>query len=298
MLLQYKHFGMYKNDQKSAENYISSKDFEGLQLHCSKQVCVHSLVSFILREVATYWYLILCNLFQVEKVMNLWNNDDEFRMQYVRSNMNSTLRRLKTSDGRSLGPDEEPPVLRSNQGKGPSFPLPPANISNSVPPVALETKIEASKEVDLFPTLQAATKNQPVKPKKTAEPISDKTKETVVAKVLDREVENNEVDSRTKEEEERIKKAEELLKKEEELRKQKAEAELKEQCRLEQRAKAKEAEERKKRQAEKAQARAEYRAQKEAELREKVTPFYSLNLLIKLTFIGLFNTTPSKQIYN
>ncbi|CAL9127532.1 unnamed protein product [Musa textilis] len=237
-----KHFGMYKNDQKSAENYISSKEFGGLQLHCSKQV---------------------------EKVMNLWNNDDEFRMQYVKSNMNSTLRRLKTSDGRSLGPDEEPPVLRSNQGKGPSFPLPPANISNSVPPVALETKIESSKEVDLFPTLQAKTKNQPVKPKKTAKPISDKTKETVVAKVLDREVENNEVDSRTKEEEERIKKAGELLKKEEELRKQKSEAELKEQCRLEQRAKAKEAEERKKRQAEKAQARAEYRAQKEAELREK-----------------------------
>ncbi|RWW34380.1 hypothetical protein GW17_00000844 [Ensete ventricosum] len=206
---------------------------------------------------------------KVEKVMNLWNNDDEFRVQYVGSNMNSTLRRLKTSDGRSLGPDEEPPIIRSNQVKGPSFPLPLANISDHVPPVALEAKIETSKEVDLFPAMQAATKNQPVKPKKTAKPISNKTKETVVAKVLDREVENNEVDSRTKEEEECIKKAEELLKKEEELRKQKAQAELKEQCRLEQRAKAKEAEERKKRQAEKAQARAEYRAQKEAELREK-----------------------------
>ncbi|RWW77621.1 hypothetical protein BHE74_00014216 [Ensete ventricosum] len=206
---------------------------------------------------------------KVEKVMNLWNNDDEFRVQYVGSNMNSTLRRLKTSDGRSLGPDEEPPIIHSNQVKGPSFPLPLANISDYVPPVALEAKIEASKEVDLFPAMQAATKNQPVKPKKTAKPISNKTKETVVAKVLDREVENNEVDSRTKEEEECIKKAEELLKKEEELRKQKAQAELKEQCRLEQRAKAKEAEERKKRQAEKAQARAEYRAQKEAELREK-----------------------------
>ncbi|RRT50166.1 hypothetical protein B296_00047824 [Ensete ventricosum] len=206
---------------------------------------------------------------KVEKVMNLWNNDDEFRVQYVGSNMNSTLRRLKTSDGRSLGPDEEPPIIRSNQVKGPSFPLPLANISDYVPPVALEAKIETSKEVDLFPAMQAATKNQPVKPKKTAKPVSNKTKETVVAKVLDREVENNEVDSGTKEEEECIKKAEELLKKEEELRKQKAQAELKEQCRLEQRAKAKEAEERKKRQAEKAQARAEYRAQKEAELREK-----------------------------
>ncbi|KAJ8475531.1 hypothetical protein OPV22_019258 [Ensete ventricosum] len=237
-----KHFSMYKNDQKSAENYLSSRDFGGLLLHCSKRV---------------------------EKVMELWNNDEEFRLQYVKSNMNSTLRRLNTSDGRSLGPDEDPPVIQSNQGKGLGLQHPQANVGVSVKPVALEAKLETSKE-DSFPALPAATKNQPVKPKKPAKRLSDETKETHTARVLDREVENSEkVVSVTKEEEERIKKLQESSKKEEELRKEKAAAELKEQRRLEQRAKAKEAEERKRRQAEKAQARAEYRAQKEAELREK-----------------------------
>ncbi|CAL9192390.1 uncharacterized protein LOC103974640 [Musa acuminata AAA Group] len=237
-----KHFSMYKNDQKSAENYLSSRDFEGLLRHCSKQV---------------------------EKVMELWNNDEEFRLQYVKSNMNSTLRRLNTSDGRSLGPDEDPPVIHSNQGKGLGLHHPQANVGVSVKPVALEAKLETSKE-DSFPALPAATKNQPVKPKKPAKPMLDETKETSTARVLDREVENSEkMISVIKEEEERIKNLQESSKKEEELRKEKATAELKEQCRLEQRAKAKEAEERKKRQAEKAQARADYQAQKEAELREK-----------------------------
>ncbi|CAL9186103.1 unnamed protein product [Musa hybrid cultivar] len=238
-----KHFSMYKNDQKSAENYLSSRDFEGLLRHCSKQV---------------------------EKVMELWNNDEEFRLQYVKSNMNSTLRRLNTSDGRSLGPDEDPPFIHSNQGKGLGLHHPQANVGVSVKPVALEAKLETSKE-DSFPALPAAaTKNQPVKPRKPAKSMLDETKETSTARVLDREVENSEkVISVTKEEEERIKNLQESSKKEEELRKEKATAELKEQCRLEQRAKAKEAEERKKRQAEKAQARAEYQAQKEAELREK-----------------------------
>ncbi|CAD5178975.1 unnamed protein product [Musa acuminata subsp. malaccensis] len=237
-----KHFSMYKNDQKSAENYLSSRDFEGLLRHCSKQV---------------------------EKVMELWNNDEEFRLQYVKSNMNSTLRRLNTSDGRSLGPDEDPPVIHSNQGKGLGLHHPQANVGVSVKPVALEAKLETSKE-DSFPALPAATKNQPVKPKKPAKPMLDETKETSTARVLVREVENSaKVISVIKEEEERIKNLQESSKKEEELRKEKATAELKEQCRLEQRAKAKEAEERKKRQAEKAQARAEYQAQKEAELREK-----------------------------
>ncbi|RZS10401.1 hypothetical protein BHM03_00041634 [Ensete ventricosum] len=206
---------------------------------------------------------------KVEKVMELWNNDEEFRLQYVKSNMNSTLRRLNTSDGRSLGPDEDPPVIQSNQGKGLGLQHPQVNVGVSVKPVALEAKLETSKE-DSFPALPAATKNQPVKPKKPAKRLPDETKETHTARVLDREVENSEkVVSVTKEEEERIKKLQESSKKEEELRKEKAAAELKEQCRLEQRAKAKEAEERKRRQAEKAQARAEYRAQKEAELREK-----------------------------
>ncbi|KAL7116401.1 hypothetical protein ACP275_03G002900 [Erythranthe tilingii] len=47
----------------------------------------------------------------VERFMELWNEDGEFRREYVRFNGRSTITRLETLDGRSLGPDEVPPVL-------------------------------------------------------------------------------------------------------------------------------------------------------------------------------------------
>ncbi|XP_042454764.1 proton pump-interactor 1-like [Zingiber officinale] len=68
-----KHFNLYKSDQISAERYLSSRDLRGLLSHCSKQV---------------------------ENAMAMWNNDEEFRMQYVKSNMNSTLRRKRSSKKR------------------------------------------------------------------------------------------------------------------------------------------------------------------------------------------------------
>ncbi|PPS11646.1 hypothetical protein GOBAR_AA08981 [Gossypium barbadense] len=48
---------------------------------------------------------------QVEKFMDLWNNNDAFQKEYVRCNERSTLWRLRTLDGRSLGPGEVPPVI-------------------------------------------------------------------------------------------------------------------------------------------------------------------------------------------
>ncbi|PPD74657.1 hypothetical protein GOBAR_DD28415 [Gossypium barbadense] len=48
---------------------------------------------------------------QVEKFTDLWNNNDEFRNEYVRCNGRSTLWRLRTLDGRALGPGEVPPVI-------------------------------------------------------------------------------------------------------------------------------------------------------------------------------------------
>ncbi|GFS35928.1 hypothetical protein Acr_00g0042770 [Actinidia rufa] len=48
---------------------------------------------------------------QVETIMGLWNKNDEFRKEYLRCNTRSTLRRFRTSDGRALGPDEEPALL-------------------------------------------------------------------------------------------------------------------------------------------------------------------------------------------
>ncbi|KAA8528855.1 hypothetical protein F0562_036210 [Nyssa sinensis] len=43
--------------------------------------------------------------------MELWNNNDVYQKEYVRCNKRSMLRRLRTLDGRSLGPDELPPLL-------------------------------------------------------------------------------------------------------------------------------------------------------------------------------------------
>ncbi|XP_040966951.1 uncharacterized protein [Gossypium hirsutum] len=48
---------------------------------------------------------------QVEKFMDLWKNNDAFQKEYVRCNERSTLWRLRTLDGRSLGPGEVPPVI-------------------------------------------------------------------------------------------------------------------------------------------------------------------------------------------
>ncbi|TYI31923.1 hypothetical protein ES332_A04G020800v1 [Gossypium tomentosum] len=48
---------------------------------------------------------------QADKFMDLWNNNDEFRKEYVRCNERSTLWRLSTLDGRALGLGEVPLVI-------------------------------------------------------------------------------------------------------------------------------------------------------------------------------------------
>ncbi|PPD81599.1 hypothetical protein GOBAR_DD21456 [Gossypium barbadense] len=79
-----KYFYQYRDDAKAANDLALKGDKEALQ-----NLCVN----------------------QVEKFMELWNNNDEFRKEYIRCNTRSTLRRLRTLDGRALGPDEEPPVI-------------------------------------------------------------------------------------------------------------------------------------------------------------------------------------------
>ncbi|KAG5243791.1 myosin heavy chain, fast skeletal muscle [Salix suchowensis] len=81
-----KYFYKYKDDLTAATNLALKGDKEELQRHCANQV---------------------------ERVMELWNNHDEFRKEYTSSNMRSTLRRLRTLDGRALGPDEQPPIIPS-----------------------------------------------------------------------------------------------------------------------------------------------------------------------------------------
>lgn len=214
--------------------------------------------------------------------MNMWNNNEEFRNYYVRCNTRSTLRRLGTLDGRSLGPDEEPPRItyaaRTDKFRTVSD---RAEKHETAPPVLAKqekvVKFEGSKVQNSGKDIPkpAEQKSQTTKPKKAVKPDQPPptVKELVSAK---EEIEK----SATKEEEEEppklTKEEEELIKKEEEKRKQKEAAKMKEQHRLEEIAKAKEAMERKKKREEKAKARAALKAQKEAEEKEKVTFYYYL----------------------
>lgn len=213
--------------------------------------------------------------------MEMWNKDDDFRRLYVEANQISTLRRLGTHDGRSLGPDEEPPVIPSNNySRRPnnpsqltvSSPKVPITTSEGAPEKSTEksTAVVVPVEEDSFPVLPPTQTHKQAKPKaagsgspqKEITPAPAPAPEVVDVKQIEKEK------ARLAEELELARKAEELARKEEELRAQRAAAE-KERLRLEQIAKAKEAEERKKKKAEKAQERAEFKARKEAEMKEK-----------------------------
>ncbi|XP_043708959.1 uncharacterized protein LOC122658125 isoform X2 [Telopea speciosissima] len=233
-----KYFRMYKDELRAANDYASAGDREALQLLCVNQV---------------------------ERVMELWNKNDEFRKEYIRCNTMSTLRRLRTLDGRSLGPDEEPPVIHTvldervdsalvtSSHIDSALVVSPSEPENSVVPPAAE-------KGEVKSVVKVQQENATAKPKKASKPTALENGLATFSGREEKEVE--EENKKTKEEEE-------LARKTEELRREEAAARLKEQLRLEEKVKAKEAEERKRRNAEKAQARAELRAQREAELKEK-----------------------------
>ncbi|KAJ4830907.1 hypothetical protein Tsubulata_039028, partial [Turnera subulata] len=231
-----KYFWKYKDDAKAAYDLAMKGDKEALQDHCVNQV---------------------------EDIMELWNKNHEFRGEYIRCNMRSTIRRLQTLDGRSLGPDEQPPAIPNLVServvKNTMVQSSTPSVEEQKPVVAKEEslkgkntstpKVEDQKKVKV-----EDQKNVSSKAKKPSPPLKDQD-----------EHERQEEHKKKREEEELARKLEEA----EELRKEKEAAVLKEQRRLEEKAKAKEAMERKKRNAEKAEARAALRAQKEAELKEK-----------------------------
>lgn len=202
----------------------------------------------------------------------MWNNNDEFRRDYTRCNTRSTLRRLQTLDGRSLGPDEEPPVIpNAFTERAPKI---DSLVSQSTPEQEMKSISTDSVNKKDDPVskvaVQVTEKSQTAKAKKPAKPAASQKSVVPVARWGDEPDEDTrEEPVRTKEEEERILKAENARKEEEE-------AKLKEIRRLEEIEKAKEALQRKKRNAEKAQQRAAYKAQKEAEQREKVMALYVL----------------------
>ncbi|KAI8549085.1 hypothetical protein RHMOL_Rhmol07G0323600 [Rhododendron molle] len=230
-------FRKYKNDTTVAYEYASNQDKEGLH-----RLCVN----------------------QVEKIMDLWNKDDEFRKEYLRCNTRSTLRRFRTSDGRALGPDEEPIAL-PNFVDDRSLPT-PYNETSELPISTLEQEKQGSTMAGEGTYSKSTVKvveqiDQTANAKKPGKPTLRTGVETVSGR--DKAEEMSEVEPKKSKEEQ------ELARKEEELRKEAAAAKLKEQQRQEEKAKAKEALERKRRNAEKAQIKAELRAQKEAEQKEK-----------------------------
>ncbi|KAI4374853.1 hypothetical protein MLD38_012798 [Melastoma candidum] len=196
---------------------------------------------------------------QVENFMEEWNKSDEFREEYLKSNARRTLRRLGTADGRSLGPNEEPPSLPPvvNERSAPekSFPSLPSPKQENV---ARDVRVGSAADN----VLKKDSDTEKQKPK-ARNAIKAPTQLEMLMAITERDkiVEEKEPEL-TEEEQELASKAEELRKKEEAEK-------LLEQRRLEEKAKAKEALERKKRNAERAEARAAQKAQKEAELKEK-----------------------------
>jgi hypothetical protein len=200
--------------------------------------------------------------------MEMWSKDD-FRRLYVEANKISTLKRLGTHDGRSLGLGEDPPVIpRNNFNRRPNIPSQLTASSPNMPITTSEAAPEKSAAVvvpveeDSFPVLPSTQIHKQAK-SKTAGSSSQKEITTAPAS----EVED--VKHIEKEKARSPKEDLEAEEKDKELREQKAAAD-KEKVRLEQKAKAKEAEERKKKQIQKTQERAEFRALKEAEEKELV----------------------------
>ncbi|XP_015162773.1 uncharacterized protein [Solanum tuberosum] len=226
------HFRTYKDEATLASDHARKREMETLN-----HLCVN----------------------QVERYMDLWNKNDEFRKDYIRCNTRSTVRRFGTLDGRSLGPDEEPAVL-------PSYRVERFNrMVTSVDKVNSVSQRPISQQVKQVVVLKDEIKDDNVVlPAAEGMKQVEKTKEA--RKPIERE---NTVDEPKEAEPLQTAEEQEAARKEEELRKLEEEARLKEQRRLEEIAKAKEALERKKRNAEKAQLRAEMRAQKEEEQRLK-----------------------------
>lgn len=206
--------------------------------------------------------------------MELWRTNGDFRKEYIKCNTRSTLRRLRTLDGRSLGPDEEPPVI-------PDI----VRVTRHHMPAAVVSTPEPAKRVAIVESVEPSDKsgveivepnNETAKNKKPVKVASSGISQATVSG-------RNEIVEEIEDDPKPTKEEVELARKEEELRKEEAAAKLREQRRLEEKAKAKEAMERKKRIAEKAQARAAIKAQKEAEEKEKVnfpeTSFCSIPLI-------------------
>ncbi|KAH9611946.1 hypothetical protein KSS87_007601 [Heliosperma pusillum] len=217
-----------KNDLRVAYNYATAGKKDGLESHCVNQA---------------------------EKIMEMWNKNDEFRKEYIQCNMRRVLWKFGTLDGTHLGIDEVPPSLGNV----------PNNRINTSANVKLATRVQTVERelpVEAKPTEDKLSKKVEQKTAPPSKEIESISKDSLAKASVITEIEENTEPKLTKEEEELARKAEQLRKEEEAAR-------LREQLRLEEKAKAEEALERKRRNAMKAQARAEFKARKEAEAKEK-----------------------------
>ncbi|KAJ0725418.1 hypothetical protein HanPI659440_Chr12g0458481 [Helianthus annuus] len=236
-----KNFRQFKEDLMAARDFASHGNKDALHRLCANQV---------------------------ETFMEQWNNNDEFRKEYVsRCNVNAS-RRQRTLDGGPLVPDDVAPVLPGNVNEKVDNSAVSVSIPGEVKSVSVVSSTE-KKHADSSSNTSnrsienvSGQKHQTLKTKGAAKPTSVKSDDVAVVTELA-------IDNKKEEENTPTKEEIELAKKAEELRKEEIAAKLKEQRRLEEKAKALEALERKKRNAEKAQIRAELRARKEAEQKEK-----------------------------
>lgn len=202
------------------------------------------------------------SLEQVESIFALWNTDSKFRSEYIKSNERSTLKRLQTLDGRSLGPDEDPPLLLSEfdgytGAVSKSLDNRPL-ISSQETGNAKSSKV-SKVEVKVPESAAHAINNEnlnkiqlPLDAKKSEDtdkgaPTKPAVSNTVAG--VSKPIPRNDLEDR--------------------LENAAQATELKERRRQEEMAKAKEAAERKKRQAERAESKALARAKKEVERKEK-----------------------------
>jgi uncharacterized coiled-coil DUF342 family protein len=215
-----KPFWAYKEDMNACRDYASRGDL--MQLHFT---CVS----------------------QVEKVMELWNKNDEFRRDYVKCNMRSTVWRFGTLDARSLGPDDVSNTTTS-YGNG--------NLNETAATVNdndnHKSLLDSSRPAD--------SASSPVQiPSLLPQVLEQKTEKTIVPTI-------EEVEGEKEEKTDESNNLTPTLTQEELGMKA---AELKEQRRLEEKAKAHEALERKRRNAERAEMRAAMKAHKEAQQKDK-----------------------------
>ncbi|MCO5596887.1 hypothetical protein L7F22_050957 [Adiantum nelumboides] len=180
---------------------------------------------------------------QVEDFMIMWNKDSKFRADYVKSNERSTARRLETLDGRSLGPNEKPPVLSDDVSSlKPRDAKPPADT-----PAPSKVMKSSSPAAELSNGVLVKESKQEKLPS-----VHSRDDEAGDAGIRDTHIKSRQIDA-TRDVADLEAQA----------------AEQKERLRQEQIAKAKEAEERKRKRSDKLESRALARAKKDAERKEK-----------------------------